>query len=286
MYISAETASRGPAATSVQRWANLSGRSHGERDGQGCPIVLLHGLTFDHQMWNPVMDLLARSHRAIAFDLPGHGASPSLGETGLRPVVAAIHDAVLDAGLTAPIVVGHSIAGAVATTYASQHPAAAVVSVEDPVRLEPFATFVRSLRAQLIGDEFAATWAVFQESWHMDLLRSEARALLAAGDRPGDDRLQQVVLSYQADVLEGTLEEVARWRDAGLAQLRAGAVPYVTLHTSSLDRASKSWLVERLPQAEILEWPVGHHFPHVSHPDRVAALVSGLAACCFKEAGR
>jgi pimeloyl-ACP methyl ester carboxylesterase len=268
------------------RWAALSGRWHGERDARGCPIVLLHGLTFDHHMWDPMLALLPTSHRALALDLPGHGESPALGGRGLGPVVAAIHDAVQHAGLAAPIVVGHSISGALATVYASQHPTAGVVSIDAPVRLEPFAALLRSLRPQLTGDSFASTWAVFQESWHPELLPGEVRTLLAPGDRPGDDRMRELVLSYQADLLEGTLDDVLRWRDAGLAQLRATAVPYVTLHASRIERADRAWLTERVPQAEILEWPVGHHFPHLSNPGRFAALLSGLAAGCFTGPGR
>jgi pimeloyl-ACP methyl ester carboxylesterase len=268
------------------RWATLSGRSHGERGARGCPIVLLHGLTFDHRMWGPMLALLPASHHALALDLPGHGASAPLSGGGLHPVVAAVHDAVLDAGLAAPIVVGHSIGGALATIYASQYPTAGVVSIDAPVRLEPFAALVRTLRPQLMGDAFASTWTVFQESWHPELLTPEVRTLLAAGDRPGDDRMRELVLSYQADLLEGTLDEVLRSRDAGLAQLGATGIPYVTLHASTIDRADRAWLIERVPQAEILEWPVGHHFPHLSNPGRFAALLSGLAAGCFTEAGR
>jgi pimeloyl-ACP methyl ester carboxylesterase len=248
-------------------------------------MVLLHGLTFDHHMWDPVLALLPPSHRALALDLPGHGESPSCEGRGLRPVVAAIHDAVLDAGFSTPIVAGHSIGGALATTYASQYPTAGVISIDAPIRLESFAALVRSLRTQLTGDAFASTWAVFQESWHPELLAPEVRTLLAAGDRPGDNRMRKLVLAYQADLLEGTLDDVLRSRDAGLAHLHAAGVPYVSLHASRIDRADRAWLRARVPQAEILEWPVGHHFPHLSNPGRFAALLTGLAAGCFDEGG-
>lgn len=275
-----------PGGTPALGRTTLGERSHGERGARGRPIVLLHGLTFDHHMWDPVLALLPASHRALALDLPGHGGSPPLVDRGLCPVVAAIHDAVLAAGLGAPIVVGHSIGGALALMYASQHPTAGVVSIDAPVRLDSFAALVRSLRPHLTGDTFAATWAVFQESWHPELLSPEARRLLAAGDRPGDDRMRELVLSYQADLLEGTLDDVLRYRDARLAQLGAAAVPYVTLHASTIDRADRAWLIERVPQAEVLEWPVGHHFPHLSNPGRFAALLSGLAAGCFADGAR
>jgi pimeloyl-ACP methyl ester carboxylesterase len=112
----------------------------------------------------------------------------------------------------------------------------------------------------------------------MELLPAEARALLRAGDRRGDDAMRQLVLSYQADMLERPLEQVLRERDAGLRQLRAAATPYVTVHSCPIDPSDRGWLHERLPQAEILAWPVGHHFPHLTHPARFAVLLTGLAA--------
>jgi 3-oxoadipate enol-lactonase len=37
------------------------------------PVVLVHGLAFDHQTWQPQIDLLKQHYRVIAYDLRGHG---------------------------------------------------------------------------------------------------------------------------------------------------------------------------------------------------------------------
>jgi pimeloyl-ACP methyl ester carboxylesterase len=185
---------------------------------------------------------------------------------------------VLEAGLDAPIVVGHSIGGSLATTYAAGHPAAAVVIVDAPIRLEPYAQLLRSLRPQLEGEGFAEAWAMYQDSWHMELLPDPARALLRGGDRRGDDALRQLVLSYQSDLLERPLEEAVRARDEGLSRLRAAGTPYLSLHCCPVDPADRAWLHVWLPQAKVLVWPVGHHFPHLAHPVGFAALLAGLAA--------
>jgi pimeloyl-ACP methyl ester carboxylesterase len=119
---------------------------------------------------------------------------------------------------------------------------------------------------------------MFQASMQMELLPAAARALLKAGDRAADERLQRQVLAYQADLLHLPLEEVVLWRDAGMSRLRDAGIPYLTLHSSAVDRSDRAWLSDRLPNAEILVWPVGHHFPHLSDPTRFAALVTGFAA--------
>jgi pimeloyl-ACP methyl ester carboxylesterase len=266
---------------SPRRWAGLAGRLHGAEPALGAPFVFLHGLTFDRHMWEPVLDALPAGHRAIAFDLPGHGGSPALPQQGLAVVAEAIHEAVLEAGLDAPIVVGHSIGGPLANIYAARYPAAGVVTVTTPLRVEPFAQLLRSLRSQLAGDGFAEAWAIYQDSWHMELLTPAQRALLRAGDRRGDDALRLLVLSYQSDLLERPLEDVVRERDEELSQLRTAGTPYLTLHSCPVDPADGAWLHERLPQAEILVWRLGHHFPHLAHPARLAALLAaGRASHC------
>ena len=256
------------------RWAGLSGREHGDESATGRPLVFLHGLTFDCRMWDPVLEHLPRGHRALAFDLPGHGASPALGGSGLAPVVDAVHAAILAAGLDRPILVGHSIGGPLAAIYAATHPAAAVVSIDAPIRLESFAAFLASIRPQLTGDGFDETWAHVRQGMQVERVPAVRRRLLRAGDCAS----QEVVLSYQSDVLERPLDDVVRCRDSGLRRLGEQRTPYVALQAGAVDDADRDWLVERIPHAEIVVWPVEHHFPHLAHPARLGALLTGLAA--------
>ncbi len=255
------------------RWAGLAGREHGDASATGAPVVFLHGLTFDRRMWDPVLDALPSGRRAIAFDLPGHGGSAGLDRPGLAPVVEAIHEGVLDAGLEPPIVVGHSIGGPLAAIYAASHPAAGVVSVDAPIRLEPFAELLRSLRPQFTGEAFPTVWSALRETWGIDRLPADRRKLLRAGECASRD----LVLRYQSDLLDRPLDEVVRWRDAGWAELRRAGTPYVALQTSPVDPAERAWLARRLPQAEVVVWPVGHHFPHLADPARFAALLTSVA---------
>ena len=240
-----------PPAVRV-RWAGLSGRPHGDAGAAGRPIVLLHGLTFDHRMWGPVLDALPDDQQAIAFDLPGHGASCSLHARGLAAVAEAIHEAVEEAGLESPVVVGHSIGGPLAAIYASTYGASAVVSIEAPLRVEAFAEAIRTAGPSFSGDLFAETWSRFRESWQMKLLPSRDQALLRESERPS----RELVLAYQADLLERPLAEVVAWRDAGLDVLRVTGTPFVALQANPVEPAERRWLEERLPQAEILVWPV------------------------------
>jgi pimeloyl-ACP methyl ester carboxylesterase len=260
------------APSSRIRWAGLAGRER--PGGQDAPaVVLLHGLTFDRRMWDPVLAALPAGQRAIAFDLPGHGGSAMSLERGLMPVVEALHEAVVDAGITEPVMVGHSIGGPIAGIYAATYATAAVVSVEAPIRLERFAPAMTAALPQLTGDGFAEAWSWFAQGMRAELLPPERRALLAAGRRP----VRDVVLGYQADLLERPLDEVVAWRDEGFARLARDRTPYLSLHADSVDEADRRWLVEMLPQAEVVVWPVKHHFPHLERPQEFAELVAATA---------
>ena len=48
------------------------------REGQGSPLVLLHGVGHHWQAWRPVIELLNGEFDVIACDSPGFGASPPL----------------------------------------------------------------------------------------------------------------------------------------------------------------------------------------------------------------
>jgi pimeloyl-ACP methyl ester carboxylesterase len=237
------------------------------------PFVFLHGLTFDHRMWEPVIAALPAESRAIALDLPGHGGVPLAAAPGLAPVVDVVHEAVMHARLDRPIVVGHSIGGPLASIYASTYPAAAVVSIEAPIQVEPFAATLQALRPQLEGPNFAQAWIAFQQSWHMELLSRPRRELLVSSEHPS----QEVVLSYQADVLERPLDEVLRWRDAGMQRLAEVGLPYLSIHSNPVDPAEQAWLAGRIPQAEVVVWPVRHHFPQLADPEAFAGLLVEVA---------
>jgi pimeloyl-ACP methyl ester carboxylesterase len=249
-----------------------------ERAGS-CPdapaFVLLHGLTFDRRMWEPILEALPPEHRAIALDLPAHGGSPGLAERGLAPVADAVHAAVAEAGIAAPIVVGHSIAGPIASIYAAAYPAAGVVSIEAPIRLEPFAVMLHSVAGRLSGAGFDPVWSRLRESWLMDQIAQPNRELL----RPADSASQDVVLCYQSDLLERPLDEVARWRDEGMAAVAASGIPYVCLLAKPPDAADVAWLAERVPSARVVVWPVEHHFPHLARPELFAQLLAETVGC-------
>jgi pimeloyl-ACP methyl ester carboxylesterase len=88
--------------------------------GDGPPIVLLHGPGESSFWWMRVIPDLVRTHRVIAPDLPGHGASVVTDNAlDAEAVLAWLGDLIDETCSTPPTLVGHLLGGAIAARYAS-----------------------------------------------------------------------------------------------------------------------------------------------------------------------
>jgi 3-oxoadipate enol-lactonase len=104
----------------------VAGRQLGARvGGTGTPIVLFHSLLADRSSFDRITEPLARTHRVVALDLPGFGASQSVGSQ-LDAIADHIAAALgkLDLGAK-PILLGNGYGGFVALVTAIRHPALA-----------------------------------------------------------------------------------------------------------------------------------------------------------------
>lgn len=91
--------------------------------GQGTPIVLLHGFLENSNMWQNITPELAKTNRVIAIDLLGHGQTGCLGYIHSMELMAETVYAVLNAlQINKSIFIGHSMGGYVALAFAEKHP--------------------------------------------------------------------------------------------------------------------------------------------------------------------
>jgi pimeloyl-ACP methyl ester carboxylesterase len=96
----------------------------GPRDA-GLPIVMLHGASSNLEvMRHPLGELLARDHRVILIDRPGHGWSARARRQDSTPEIQArmINDALGKLGIDRAIFVVHSWSGALGARLALDHP--------------------------------------------------------------------------------------------------------------------------------------------------------------------
>jgi pimeloyl-ACP methyl ester carboxylesterase len=89
------------------------------RRGSGPPLVLIHGIGSQWQMWEPVLERVSREREVVALDLPGFGDSE---EHRARPTVEALAGVVAEfldgLGLGGAHVAGNSLGGGVALQLA------------------------------------------------------------------------------------------------------------------------------------------------------------------------
>lgn len=235
--------------------------------GEGPALVLVHGITESRRSWDPLLADLAGDHLVVAVDLRGHGES-SLGDA-YDPVSLAtdVHDAVSAVGVSAPIVIGHSLGGVVVSAYAAVFGCRAVVNVDQPLRLASFKDQLGSVESLLRGDEagFQGFIAALFDSMAAPLSADES-ARIGALRRPRQD----VVLGIWATVLESSVEEL----DATIDALAAGVrVPYLSLHGIDPGPEYADWLTARIPTALVEVWPDHGHYPHLVDPARFTARV-------------
>ena len=94
-------------------------------EGNGPPIIFLHGMSWDRRIWQPIIARLSDRFRCVSVDLPGHGKSDDLPKTRdyqLDAVAARLHRLFLTLEIEKPVLVGHSLGGAIASFYAAQFP--------------------------------------------------------------------------------------------------------------------------------------------------------------------
>lgn len=83
-------------------------------EGDGPPVVLVHGLLGSHESWAGQIERLSTKYRVIAPDLFGHGSSdkPS-GDYSLSSHAATIRDLLDHLDITSAPMVGHSLGGGI-----------------------------------------------------------------------------------------------------------------------------------------------------------------------------
>jgi len=94
-----------------------------QREGEGPPVVFLHGFFGDHRVWRRQFEL-ANQYTVVAWDAPGCGGSSVPPPTFRMPDYAdTLAKFVRTLGLGRPHVVGNSFGGTLALELAVKHPA-------------------------------------------------------------------------------------------------------------------------------------------------------------------
>ena len=243
-----------------------------ERSGDGIPVVFLHGLTFDRGTWRPIVERLGDRVLSVAMDLPGHGESGG-SPLPMDDLAALIRTQLDELDIRRPVVVGHSMSGGLALSYAAQHPVRGAVAIDNPPDVRQFASLAHRLEPALRGAQFSETFRnVYQSSMGLELLPADIREAVLAAQRVSQD----LVLGYWAELLSTEPDALQARIDRVIGEID---VPVLGIFARELAPSDRERLA-RLPDAAYEVWPDRGHFVHLVEPDRFAQRLLAFVEHC------
>jgi|tagenome__1003787_1003787.scaffolds.fasta_scaffold20960454_4 pimeloyl-ACP methyl ester carboxylesterase len=194
---------------------DLNVHVHGRPLGEAPTMLWLHGLTDSGSGWPEAVRHWEDRYAIVALDHRGHGESPRFTDDHLagHPGDVMVDDAIaVLEQLDRPIVIGHSLGGAVAVTAAVRRPELVrALVLEDPAPLGPDEPqrshrgreeFLAGLKESIEAPDDEALLAVRREQ-HPDWPESE---LLVTGH--AEQKVDQRYLAH------GDLKPTVRWPEA------------------------------------------------------------------------
>ncbi len=90
--------------------------------GSGPALIILHGLFGSSTNWRAVANVLSNHAQVITIDLRNHGQSPHSDEQTYPLMADDLAELMIDLSLKSVDIIGHSIGGKVAMTFAEMFP--------------------------------------------------------------------------------------------------------------------------------------------------------------------
>lgn len=212
--------------------------------GEGKSVVLVHGAGGSHGFWSEQVGSL--DCKIITVTLPGHGGLSREGDVSVEVYAECVDLVVEELNLDEPVVIGHSMGGAITLTYALIHDVEKIGLISTGARLPIRENLLRRSRENKeVIMEFVLNW----------------------GFAPGvDERIKEdfrrIMLNVSGDTLYRDLKACKDFDLRGdLDHIR---VPSLILY-GSIDKMTPPSLVrelERLPnsKSEVVEG-AGHMLP-------------------------
>lgn len=249
-------------------------RMHYTIEGDGPPVVLLHGYQLDRSFWEPQVSALRRQYRVIVPDLRGHGAS-GLGnvETSSMELLADDLRALLDrVAVREPIVLaGLSMGGYTAFAFWRKQP--------ERVR----ALILADTRASADTDDGRRTrLAIAEQVEREQSSRAAIEALFPIllapanyADRALVERVQAMAARPSAAALAAAQRGMAARPDSTplLASITCPTLIIVGEHDAGTPPSDARAMHAGIPRSELFEVPRAGHLSTLEEPEAVNQMI-------------
>lgn len=160
--------------------------------GEGQPMLFVHGLLVDHQIWRPLLPKLVTTQRCIMPNWPLGAHAVAMkpdADLSVSGMVQLIADFMAALDLQDVILVGNDSGGALVQMVCARFPqriARVVLTTCDAYDVFPPLAFIH---LKWMGHVPCLTWLAYQLMQHIPPLRQLPLAFGALTDRPLDPRL-------------------------------------------------------------------------------------------------
>ncbi len=244
-----------------------------ECQGNGPPVVLVHGAGQDTTSWRYNIPHFSRGHQVFALDLPGHGKSEVLLPPVNRTEAYAdfVWKFIQELHIERPILMGHSMGAGICMTVALEHGEhlAGIVPVDGADRV--IGVFDHDIHQAYLESPMELKLEMTMESFRSLCSKATPAARI--------EEIAQDLLRIHPDV---TAADTQAFNSFDIGS-RAGliAIPVLLISGSDDFLVTPEMVRETAKkmgkaQAVILEG-VGH-FPHTEAPERFGAVVSRFLA--------
>ncbi len=241
--------------------------------------IALHGFALNCHSWDEVAPRLRSRVRLLAFDQRGHGLSDRaarIEDYTRENMVADIEGVVRALGLERPVVIGHSMGGMNAMTFAARNPALVRALVLVDVGPEVSVDGAREVGAFVAGPyelDSLDAWVEHTHRYYPWRSKERIRARLEVSLRATSDG--KLAKQYDERFRQG-FGGVAEARDALADAAGSLRCPTLLVHGASspvLTREMAERFAARVPSVELVTIPGAGHSVAGDKPDEFAKVV-------------
>ena len=242
-----------------------------EEEGQGIPLMLVHGFPLNRSIWYPLIPLLKDKARLILPDLRGHGQSPAPeGTYAMRLLAEDLHALLDKLEIDKVILAGHSMGGYASLAFAQAY----------PNRLAGLAMIASQAAAD--APERRAGREKTAEEVHRRGLRPLAQNMAPALTCRQElvEPIHKMILKANPKAVISSLRGMAERPDASewLADITVPAVVIAGTEDKLISLENARLMAQLLGRAWLVELPEAAHLPMMEQPQPVANALLQLIA--------